>query len=291
MIERLLRGRQPVVCLDFGRDRLSALEVVDGAVTRWISRPLPADALSSGDPVLPTYLGDAVRQTLARATMTGRRARIALPDEATVSRQITLPPMARRDLPRAMQFAAERHIPFPIGRARWAWDVIAQSREGTTVYLVATWRDVVERYAEMARAAGLEPEVLEPRAVSVARALDQDQALLLDSGENRLHATLVVTGQPTFVDEVAVGGVAVDEREALDRLLQRAYRHQSTIAGVPGRLAPVLLAGDLEDTDLPLPVAGRPVSDVLNGQLPRSPHGFRPGGYLANLGLSMRGPR
>jgi type IV pilus assembly protein PilM len=291
MIGQLSRGRQPVICLDFGRDRLSALEVANGAVTRWISRPLPPDALNSGDPILPEYLGDAVRQALARAAIVSRRARIALPDEATVSRQVTLPPMARRDLPRAMQFAAERHIPFPIARARWAWDVIAQGREGITVYLVATWRDVVERYAEMARAAGLEPEVLEPRAVSVARALDQDQALVLDAGVSRLHAMLVVTGQPTFVDEVVVGSVVVDEREALDRLLQRAYRHQSTVAGVAGRLAPVLLAGDLEYAELPLPVAGRPVSEVLNGQLPRSPEGFRPGAYLANLGLSMRRPR
>jgi type IV pilus assembly protein PilM len=291
MISRLIRSRQPIVCLDFGRDRLTALEVADGAVTRWISRPLPQDALSSGDPILPGYLGDAVRQTLARATIASRRVRIALPDEATVSRQVTLPPMARRDLPRAMQFAAEKHIPFPIERARWAWDVIAEGREGITVYLVATWRDVVERYAEMARAAGLEPEVLEPRAVSVARALDQEQALVLDAGVSRLHATLVVTGQPTFVDEVVVGSVVLDEREALARLQQRAYRHQSTVAGAPGRLAPVLLAGDLEDADLPLPVAGRRVSEVLNGQLPRSPQGFRPGAYLANLGLSMRRPK
>jgi type IV pilus assembly protein PilM len=291
MIERFLRSRRPVVCLDFGRDRLTAMELADGAVTRWISRPLPEDALSSGDPILPSYLGDAVRQTLAQAAIVGRRVRIALPDEATVSRQVTLPPMARRDLPRAMQFAAEKHIPFPIERARWAWDVIAQGREGVTVYLVATWRDVVERYAEMARAAGLEPEVLEPRAVSVARALDQDQALVLDAGLSRLHATLVVAGQPTFVDEVVVGSVVQDDREALDRLLQRAYRHQSTVAGAPGRLAPVLLAGDLEDADLPLPIAGRPVSEVLNGQLPRSPQGFRPGAYLANLGLSMRRSR
>jgi hypothetical protein len=37
-----------------------------------------------------------------------------------------------------------------------------------------------------------------------------------------------------------------------------------------------------------LPVPGRPVSDVLNGQLPTAPRGFRPGAYLANLGLSMR---
>ena len=287
-LERFTRGRQPVVCLDFGRDRLTALEVLNGAVTRWISRPLPQDALTSGDPVLPEYLGDAVRQALARAGMVSKRARIALPDEATVSRQVTLPPMARRDLARAMQFAAERHIPFPIDRARWAWDVIAQDHDRITVYLVATWRDVVERYAEMARAAALEPEVLEPRAVSVARALDQDQALVLDAGLSRLHAMLVVTGQPTFVDEVPVGTVVLDEREALDRLLQRAYRHQSTVAGPPGRLAPILLAGDLEDADLPLPVAGRPVSEVLNGQLPHTPQGFRPGAYLANLGLSMR---
>jgi type IV pilus assembly protein PilM len=291
MIDLLTRHRQPIVCLDFGRDRLTALEVANGSVTRWISRPLPNDTMTGGDPVLPAYLGDAVRQALERAAIVSRRARIALPDEATVSRQITLPPMARRDLPRAMQFAAERHIPFPVERARWAWDVIEQSREGVTVYLVATWRDLVERYAEMARAAGLEPEVLEPRAVSVARALDQEQALVLDAGASRLHATLLMTGQPTFVDEVLVGTVVVDEREALDRLLQRAYRHQSTVADAPGRLAPILLAGDLEFADLPLPVAGRPVSEVLNGQLPRSPEGFRPGSYLANLGLSMRRAR
>jgi type IV pilus assembly protein PilM len=290
VIERFTRSRQPIVCLDFGRDRLSALEVANGFVTNWISRPLPQDALTSGDPILPEYLGDAVRQALARGAIVSRRARIALPDEATVSRQVTLPPMARRDLPRAMYFAAERHIPFPIDRARWAWDVIDENRDRITVYLVATWRDVVERYAEMARSAGLEPEVLEPRAVSVARALDQDQALVLDAGISRLHATLLVTGQPTFVDEVPVGTIVLDEREALDRLLQRAYRHQSTVAGVAGRLAPILLAGDLEYADLPLPVAGRPVSEVLNGQLPRSPEGFRPGSYLANLGLSMRRP-
>jgi hypothetical protein len=223
--------------------------------------------------------------------MQARRLRMALPDEATVSRQITLPPMPRRELSKAMHFAAEKHIPFSIDRSRWAWDVVRRDREGTVVYLVATWRDVVERYAEVARGAGLEPEVLEPRAVAVARALDQEQALVLDAGERRLHVTLMMAGQPTYVDEAIVGAVVADQREALDRLLQRAYRHQSSVAGTPGRLAPVLLAGELEHAELELPVGGRPVSEVLNGQLPKAPRGFRPGAYLANLGLSMRGVR
>jgi Tfp pilus assembly PilM family ATPase len=292
MIERLTRGRQPVVCLDFGRDQLSALEVVDGTVVRWISQPLPEDALRGGDPILPGYVAEAVRQAMTRAGMHATRVRMALPDEATVSRQVKVPPMRAADLVRAMHFVAEKHVPFPLDRARWAWDVIDRSPEATTIYLVAAWRDVVDRYAEVASGAGLEPEVLEPRAVAVARALDQEQALVLDAGTRRVHVTLLIKGQPSYVDEVVVGTVVRDERETLDRLLQRAYRHQSTAAaGSPGRLAPVLLAGDLEFAELTLPVAGRPVSEVLNGHLPRAPQGFRPGAYLANLGLGMRGAR
>lgn len=291
MIGRLMRGRQPIVCLDFGRDQLTAVEVAGGAVTRWTSRPLPEDALRNGDPVLTGFVANAVRQALDRAGIQARRALMALPDEATVSRQVTLPPMPGPELARAMRFVAEKHMPFSIDRARWAWDVIKRGREGVTIYLVATWRDVVDRYAEVARGAGLEPEVLEPRAVAVGRALDQEQALVLDASPRRLYATLLVTGQPTYVDEVLVGAVLHDEREALHRLLQRAYRHQSTLGVTPGRLAPVLLAGELEQADLELPVAGRPVGDVLNGQLPTAPRGFRPGAYLANLGLSMRGAR
>src|SRR5258708_6972581 len=139
MIERLKGARPPMVCIDFGRDQLSAVEVVDGAITRWISRALPDDALRGGDPILPGYVAEA---------------------------------------------------------------------------------------------------------------------LVLDAGARRLHATLLVTGQPSYVDEVVVGTVVHDLREALDRLLQRAYRHQSTASGSPGRLAPVLLAGDLEYAELSLPVAG-----------------------------------
>jgi len=284
-------GRQPVACVDFGRDKLSILEVAEGTITRWMTRPLPEDALRNGDPILPGYVGEAVRQSMARAGMQARRVRIALPDEATVSRQITLPPMPRRDLVKAMHYVAEQHIPFSIERARWAWDVVHQDRGGIVIYLVATWRDLVDRYAELATAAGLEPELLEPRAIAMARALDQDQALVLDAGANRLHMTLLVGGQPILVDEIAVDATGPDEREAVDRLLQRAYRHQSSVAGTPGRLAPVLLAGELEFADLELPVPGRPVTEVLNGHLPMAPGGFQPGAYLANLGLSMRKAR
>lgn len=289
LLERLTPQPSRYVCLDFGRDHLSALEVFDGTVTRWVAVPLAEEDLDNGSPADPKALAAAVAAALRLAGMEARMARIALPDEATVSRQLQLPAMPRRDLSRAMQFAAERHIPFPLDRARWAWDVVEQTPEQLTVYLVATWVDVVDRFAEVARAAALEPQVLEPRAVALARALGQDHALLLDAGPRRVHATLLVGGQPAFVDTVIAG--PADRRDALDRLLQRAYRQQSAEASAGARLAPVLLAGDLELSELKVPVEGRMVGQVLNGQLPARPHGFPAGSYLANLGLSMRTPR
>src|SRR5262249_31120392 len=111
-LERLTSQPTRCVCLDFGRGHLSALEVFNGAITRWVAVPLAEEDLDNGSPVDPKALGAAVAAALRRAGMEVRLARIAPPDEATVSRQLQLPAMPRRDLARAMHFAAERHIPF-----------------------------------------------------------------------------------------------------------------------------------------------------------------------------------
>src|SRR5205807_2952452 len=142
-----------------------------------------------------------------------------------------------KDLVRAMRYAAERSIPFPIDSARWSWDVVERGRDGIRIYLVAAWRDVVDHYAEAVRAAGLEPEVLEPRSIAVARAVNQEQAVLVDAGQYRVHLTLYSGGQPVMVDETPSGPSLPDRQEALDRLLQRALRYQSTSMSGPARLA------------------------------------------------------
>lgn len=111
--------------------------------------------------------------------------------------------------------------------------------------------------------------------------------MLVDGVEQGLHLTLFVGGQPALVDEVTAGPDLGERRQALERLLQRAFRYQSTVSVGATRLAPVLLAGDLETSGIHLPVAGGPVTQVLNGHLPKGPGNFRAGNYLANLGLAM----
>ncbi len=286
------RRRKSIVCMDLSPENLSVLEVVAGAVTAWASRPLPAGLLFNGDPVDPPALGGLVRQSLAVAGIQARRARLTILDEATVSRHLTLPRMPRRELAQAMRYQAERHIPFPIAKSCWSWSALdSGGPAGLQVYLVAAWRDVVDRYAQVATSAGLDPRLVEPRSVAVARALDQDRAMLVDGRGRNLHLTLLVDGQPVLVDEQSFDTGRDDRREAMDRLLQRAFRFQSSVPGGGTRMAPVLLAGELEVAQLDLPIQGRPVTQVLNGHLPHLPQGFQAGRYLANLGLAMRSGR
>jgi type IV pilus assembly protein PilM len=283
------RRRSGTACLDFGRDQVAVLEVTEGAVTAWATHRVPDGLIRNGDPTEPAVLAQVLGRALAAAGISARRARMTLPDDAAVSRHIRLPAMSNRDLARAIHYEAERHLPIRIDRACWSWDVVERSRSHIHVYLVAAWRDVVQHHAEVVRHAGLEPEVLEPRSVAVARAVNQERALLVDASAKRLHLTLVVGGQPVFTDEQDSGEDETERKEALDRLLQRAFRYQTT-AGSP-RMAPVLLAGGLEDADLSLPVPGGAVSSLLNGHLPNAPDRFHAASYLANLGLAMRSGR
>src|SRR5262249_1180341 len=124
LLERLSPQPPRCVCLDFGRDHLSALEVFNGAITRWIAVPLAEEDLDNGSPADPKALAAAVGAALRLAGMEARIARIALPDEATVSRQLQLPAMPRRDLRRAMHLAARPDNPFPLARAAWTSDLV-----------------------------------------------------------------------------------------------------------------------------------------------------------------------
>ena len=297
-----IRDRPGLLCLDFGGGRLSAVEIEEGRVAAWTSRELRPEALPEGAPGDVLRLAGQVHDLVVDAGIDARRCRMTLPDEAAVSRTVVLPPMPPRDLGRAMRYAAERHLPFPAHRASWSWDVVERSPSGQRVYLVATWIDVAERYEQMARAAGLRPEVLEPRSIAVARALGREEAVLIEGGRGRLQLTLVLEGRPAFVAEASAGPTDRQRREALEQLLQRAYRHQAAAGtsgeggrdpsrGRPsGRLAPLVIAGDLETAEPDLPLPALRASELAAGRL-AAPAGFPAGAYLANLGLAMRSRR
>ena len=278
------RHSRRIVCIDFVLDHLRVIEVENGDITGYFLRPLPGGALRSGDPVEPEIIAGELRQCMRATGMEGTEARLALPDEAAVAKIIQLPKMPDRHLRKAVAYAVERELPFPAERAAWSWQVINRDESSITVYLVAAWRDIVDRVADVAISAGLRPTLIEPRALALARAVGLPRATVIEAGGTQLQLTQVLPLSAPFVD---VGTCPTDRQgaeEAIERLLQRSTRNQ--LGSDDLEPSPVLLAGDLEDAGLHLRVPVAFLSTVLNGHPPHRPKGMQGGHYIASLGLA-----
>ncbi|MBO0729892.1 MAG: pilus assembly protein PilM [Acidimicrobiaceae bacterium] len=280
-------NRGPFVCLDFGLDRLCAIEVSEGRVVRWAVQRLLPGTVRGGDPDNPSALADGIRWALQRAGITAKRARIAVSDDAAVVRVVEMPRMPTRHLPGALRYLSEQQTPFPAGQASLAWDVVDREATSQHVYLAAAWKDVVNRLATAARAAGLEPVIIEPHSLAVGRALGQREALVVDATEGRARLLHLNPTQAPLTDETELPPNG--EWEALNRMLERALRNQRCSL-------PLLFAGELESmADSPnvssLNMRAEPASHALNGQGPTRPPGMPSGSLLGPLGLAMPGGR
>lgn len=279
-----------LVCLDYSLGRLSAIEVRNGEVVAWASYPLPAGIVRNGDPVEAEQLGLVIREVLLGAGITAQRARLALPDEASVTRVIELPKMRRGDLRRAIGYLVEKEVPFPVARASWDWDLVRTDGARSIVCLAAAWRDVVERARTATTHAGLKVEIVEPRSLSVSRALGLRRALIFDASPQTMQLTLLLESRAPYVDQMPVVGA---RREVADRLLQRALRHANENGGL-GAAPPLVLAGELEGSSrewvhlLDAGVQTIDASNVLNGYRPTRPPQIPAGFYLSGIGLAMR---
>jgi Tfp pilus assembly PilM family ATPase len=282
----MARRDQPLVCIDFMLDQLRVIEVQDGEITGFFVRPLPAGSLRSGDPVEPRLIASELQESMRAVGMRGIEARLALPDEAAVAKIVELPRMPDRHLRKAVAYAAERALPFPLDRAAWSWEVIARDETTISVYLVAAWRDTVDRIAEVASSAGLKPTAVEPRALAVARTFGVARVTVLEASGSQLHLTQVLPLQAAYVEAGICPSDPQEAEMAIERLLQRSSRRQLGVNDL--ELSQLVLAGDLENAGLFLSIPATPLVTLLNGHPPHRPKAMDSGYYLASIGLAMR---
>jgi hypothetical protein len=273
-------SQQPVLCVDFGLDRLCVLEVTAGEISGWSIRDLPPRVVRNGDPIAPIHLANLLKSAIRESGLSGIRARFTLPDEAAIFRLVELPAMPRRHLQKALSYVVDKEVPLPLERICWDWDILDRTDIGYRICLVAAWRDVIERIARVALEAGLRLERIEPRSLATARALDLDRVVVFDGSGERLQALYLRRGEIPFVDQGPIGRDTATCARTLERLLRRGRTIDEKSADEI-----VLLGGDLEDLELPLSMPAHPVSHVVNGQPREGSQGLPSGTLLASLGM------
>ncbi|MEJ7893112.1 MAG: type IV pilus assembly protein PilM [Solirubrobacteraceae bacterium] len=217
-LKRSSKAAKSVVGLDLDPSHLAAAEVhVNGqiVVTRGAVMPLRPGILRDGEVADGPGLTEALKEMWA-GTDLPKSVRLGIANQRIVVRTLDLPPL---DDPKAIGAAvrveAPDHIPMPMDEAVLDFQslgtVNTPGGPRTQVVVVAVRREMVDRYSEAVRAAGLRVEGIDLSAFALVRSMYNDltdaEGGLLFVNVAGLTNVAVTSGQHCLFTRAASGGL------------------------------------------------------------------------------------
>lgn len=126
---------------------------------------------------------------------------VCLPEKQTFIKIIYLPNVSGTEIPSAIDWAAEHHLPFSLDEIYFDYHILENKKNDKEIPVVigAAPKEIVNDYTKMIKLAGFVPLSLEIEAIAIARAiypkekmLEQAQAIV-DLGANR--SSLIICAQ------------------------------------------------------------------------------------------------
>jgi len=178
-LKRLLSPRVDAIGLEIGTSSIKMVDLKPGSppsLRALAVRPTPTGAVVDGQIVEPQAVAAEIKSGLAEARIRNRHVATAIADQAAITRIISVPRMARKELDEAIKWEAERYIPFPIDEVVLDYDTLDEPESvpedgQMQVMIAAAQHEVIARAVETLRLAGLDATVIDVKPFAAIRAL------------------------------------------------------------------------------------------------------------------------
>jgi type IV pilus assembly protein PilM len=211
------KATKTVVGLDLDPAHLAAAEVhVNGsiAVKRGAVTALRPGVLRDGEVADGPALTDALKALWADSGL-AKRVRLGIANQRIVVRTLDLPPLEdQKAIATAVALEAPDHIPMPMEEAIVDHQVLGivdtPAGKRTRVVVVAVRREMIERYVDAVKAAGLQIEGIDLSAFALVRSLcepEMDDSGLLYINVAGLTNVAVASGEHCLFTRAAAGGL------------------------------------------------------------------------------------
>jgi type IV pilus assembly protein PilM len=240
--------RASAVGLDIDRGAIKAIQVSQGAGGYMLQhvgyRKLPVGAVADGEVADHDLLAFELKEFWASHSFRGRTVYLGVANQKVVVRLLGFPRMSPEDLEGVISFEAQDHIPMPINEAVLDYVVLGPQSEGSDmdrILVAAAQREMVSRYSSVLHAAGLKPEGIDVKALSLVRSTlpdtlfdDNGAVLLLDVGAEITNLVVTQGGSPTltrfipggsgYLVQVIADATDLSEEEAEKQLMNPKLR-------------------------------------------------------------------
>jgi len=236
----LERFSSPAVGLDIDRGAIKAVQISQASGSFTLQhvgyRKLPAGAVAEGEVADHDLLSYELKEFWSSHSFKGKSVYLGVANQKVVVRLLDFPRMNPEDLKGAISFEAQDHIPMPMDEAILDYVVLGPQGEGSDldrILIVAAQRDMISRYSSVIRAAGLRPQGVDVKALSLVRSTlpnslfdDEGAILLLDIGTEITNLVVSQGGSPTLTRFIPGGSnyLAQAVAEAADLPEEQAER-------------------------------------------------------------------
>lgn len=178
----------------------------------------PTPGLSADGDLELEQVSLAIKKLLTAAKISEKQVVGALPESRVFSRVIDdLPYLSDQELPSAIKYASEEFIPMPIAEVELNWQVLARNKERpgkTVVFVVATPKNLVNKYIKVIQKADLSIRALETELIALNRALVGNNpfsptSLIIQFGATTTDFAVVSSGLILLTRSIATGGMAL----------------------------------------------------------------------------------
>jgi len=178
----------------------------------------------------PDKTAELIKRVAEKSKVVTKRAITALPAPAVFNAIISLPEILRKDLSStkkvtaAVEWEAKKVLPLPLEEMILDWKILgsesvldpAKSGEeklkNLQVLLTGAAKEVVQKYIEIFKKAGLNLISLETESFALARSMvgkDKSTVLLVDIGAVGTDISVIENAIPLFNRSVAIGGLEI----------------------------------------------------------------------------------
>ena len=206
------RFRSRAVGLDIDRGAVKAVQISESGGNYTLQhvgyRKLPPGAVSEGEVADGDLLAAELKEFWSSHSFKGKTVYLGVANQKVVVRLLDFPRMSPDDLKGAIGFEAQDHIPMPVDEAILDYMVLGPQGEGSNldrILIVAAQKDMISRYATAIRAAGLRPQDIDVKALSLVRSTlpsalfdDEGATLLLDIASEISSLVVTQSGNPTL---------------------------------------------------------------------------------------------
>lgn len=170
-------------------------------------------------------LADVIKKLLVTAKIDTKDVIIALPESKVFTRVIDdLPYLTDQELQSAIRYASEEFIPMPLSDVNLNWQVLARSdgknkNARTIVLVIASPKNVVNKYMKILSMAGLRAKALETDIIAATRSLVgrnpfSPGTLIIQLGATTTDFAAVSQGLIWLTRSISTGGIALTRQLA-----------------------------------------------------------------------------